>query len=252
MNSGCVRSLNLSLGRQHTVTGQQTQTATTAANKAPTTVGTISDQTLRVGSTDFIGITPPPSSTIFVSNLFSDPESDTLTYSATSSDTSIATVSLLGTTVTTTLITTAVAAGEATITLTATDVYGATATQTFTATVEPNSAPTTVGSIPTQTVSVTQTAPTIDVSSYFSDPDKNPLTYTATSSDTSKATVSLSDATLTITVVAAGSATITVTATDTANATATQTFSVSVTSNRSPVAVGSIPTQTVVSVELLR
>ena len=215
-----------------------TQTATTAANQAPTTVGTMPDQTLKVGGTTGTSLR---SSTISLSSYFSDSDSDTLTYSANSSDTSIATVAVTGST----LSTFAVAAGSATITATATDPFSATGTQTFTVTVEPNSAPTTVGSVPAQTVAEGGTAATVDVSPYFSDPDGNPLTYSATSSDTSKATVSLSDATLTITAVAAGSVTITVTAMDNSNATATQTFSVSVTSNRAPVAVGSIPTQTV-------
>ena len=224
-------------------TGTQTIEVTVTPNQAPQLIGTIPDQTLKVGGTDHLG----PLAGVIINNIrfyFSDPDGHTLTYSATSSDTSIATVSVAESTFMTQLLTRAVGEGSATITVTATDSLGATATQTFTATVQPNSAPTTVGSIPAQTVSLTASAVTVDVSSYFSDADNNPLTYSATSSDTSKATVSLSGATLTITGVVAGSATITVTATDTANATATQTISVTVVTNRVPVSVGTIPTQT--------
>ena len=227
-------------------TATQTIEVTVTPNQAPQPVGTIPDQTLKVGGTDHLG----PLAVVTINNIrvnFSDPDPTdgvTLTYSATSSDTSIATVEVAESTFITRLFITAVGEGSATITVTATDRLGATGTQTFTATVEPNSAPTTVGSIPAQTVSLTASAETIDVSSYFSDADNNPLTYSATSSDTSKATVSLSGSTLTITAVVAGSATITVTATDTANATATQTISVTVVTNRAPVPEGTIPTQT--------
>ena len=224
-------------------TGTQTIEVTVTPNQAPQLIGTIPDQTLKVGGTDHLG----PLAGVIINNIrfyFSDPDGHTLTYSATSSDTSIATVSVAESTFMTQLLTNAVGEGSATITVTATDTLGATGTQTFTATVQPNSAPELVGSIPAQTVSLTASAVTVDVSSYFSDADNNPLTYSATSSDTSKATVSLSGATLTITGVVAGSATITVTATDTANATATQTISVTVVTNRVPVSVGTIPTQT--------
>ena len=172
----------------------QTFSVTVEAYPVPQPVGTIPDQTVTVGGT---------AATLYADNYFSG---DTLTFSATSSDTSKATVSLSGATLTIT----AVAAGSATITVTATDVRSATATQTFTATVKANLAPVKVGTIPTQTVGVGGTAATVDVSPYFSDPDGNPLTYVAGSSDTSKATVSGSDATFTITPVAAGTATITV------------------------------------------
>ena len=224
-------------------TATQTIEVTVTPNQAPQLIGTIPDQTLKVGGTDHLG----PLAGVIINNIrfyFSDPDGHTLTYSATSSDTSIATVSVAESTFMTQLLTNAVGEGSATITVTATDTLGATGTQTFTATVQPNSAPELVGSIPAQTVSLTASAVTVDVSSYFSDADNNPLTYSATSSDTSKATVSLSGATLTITGVVAGSATITVTATDTANATATQTISVTVVTNRVPVSVGTIPTQT--------
>ena len=109
-----------------------------------------------------------------------------------------------------------------------------------------NEAPTTVGTIPAQTLKVSGTDAAIDVSSYFSDPDGDTLTYTASSSDTAKATVSVATATVTISAVAAGTATITVTATDPDGETAEQSISVTVNpANRAPATVGTIPAQTV-------
>ena len=193
-----------------------------AANNAPTTNGTIPAQTVKVGGSD---------TTVDVSSYFSDADNDTLTYTASSSDTAKATVSVSSATVSIT----AVAAGTATITVTATDPGSLTATHTFSLTVNPqNSAPTTSGTIPDETLvtdgNTSQNTRDLDVSSYFSDPDGDILTYTASSSDTAKATVSVSSATVTLTAVAAGTATITVTATDPGGLTATHTFSLTVNS----------------------
>ena len=198
-------------------------------NRAPTTVGTIPAQTLKVNGTD---------AAIDVSSYFSDPDGDTLTYTAVSSDTGKATVSVSSATVTIS----AVAVGTATITVTATDPDAETANQTISVTVnQKNRAPTTVGTIPSQTLKVNGTDAVIDLSSYFSDPDGDTLTYTAVSSDTGKATVSVSSATVTISAVAVGTVKITVTATDPDAETANQTISVTVNQkNRAPVAQGTI------------
>ena len=186
-------------------------------NRAPVAVGTITAQTLTVGGS---------SVTVDASDNFSDADNDTLTYTANSGDTGVATVSVSGAVVTIT----PVAAGSATITVTASD-SALTATQTISVTVSAgqvtNQAPTAVGTISDQSVTVGGSAATVDVSSKFNDPDNDNLTYTASSSDTSIATVSVSGAVVTITPVAAGSATITVTASDSA-LTATQTISVTV------------------------
>ena len=199
------------------------------ANDAPTTVGTIPAQTLKVNGTD---------AAIDVSSYFSDPDGDTLTYTASSSDTAKATVSVSSATVTIS----AVAVGTATITVTATDPDAETADQTIAVTVnQQNRAPTTVGTIPAQTLKVNGTDAAIDVSSYFSDPDGDTLTYTASSSDTAKATVSVSSATVTISAVAVGTVKITATATDPDAETANQTIAVTVNQqNRAPVAKGTL------------
>ena len=84
-----------------------------------------------------------------------------------------------------------------------------------------------MGQIPDQTVSAGETA-TLDVSSYFSDPDGDPLTYAATSSNAEVVTVTVAAATITIRAVASGVATVTVTARDPGGLSASSSFGVSV------------------------
>ena len=121
-----------------------------------------------------------------------------------------------------------VAAGSAMVTVTATDPGGLSAEQRAAVTVERlNQAPQAVGSIPDQTVPAGQTV-TVDASLYFSDPDGDMLTFTATSSSIAVAVPSVSGRTLTIAGVAPGSATVTVTATDPGGLAATQNVNVTV------------------------
>ena len=90
-----------------------------------------------------------------------------------------------------------------------------------------NRAPQPVGTIPATTLA-SGGAATINVSRYFSDPDGDALTYSASSSNTGVARVSVSGSTVTISAAGAGSATVTVTATDPGGLSATQTASVAV------------------------
>lgn len=106
-----------------------------------------------------------------------------------------------------------------------------------------NRAPESAGSIPGQTLNVGDTA-TLDLSSYFTDADGDPLSYAAASSVAAAVSVSVSDATLTVAGVAAGSASVTVTATDPAGLSAAQTFQATV-PNRAPEAAGAIEERTV-------
>ena len=203
-----------------TVTDQSTPT-----NRTPVTVGSIPGQTVTVGGN---------SVTVDVSSYFSDPDGDALTYIAYSSHTTKATVSASGAMVTIT----PVAAGTSTISLVASDPAGLDAIQYFSVTVSgqstpTNNAPTAVGSIPGQTVNASGST-SIGADSYFSDPDGDALTYTASSSDTGVATASTSGVTVTITAVAAGTTTITVTASDPGGLTATQTFTVTVYGQSNP------------------
>ena len=168
---------------------------------------------------------------VYAHDHFSDPDGDALTYTATTSDSTIASIGIGGAGDSTVYIY-ANALGTATITVTVTDTKGASTAGTFTATVV-KQPPTTIGTIPDQTVKISGTA-TVDVSGYFSGPDNETLTYTASTSGKNVATVSVSSATVTITGVTAGTTAITVTGTASNDLTATQTFSVTVEASTTP------------------
>ncbi len=110
---------------------------------------------------------------------------------------------------------------------------------------EPNRTPTAQGVIPPQTIIAGESA-TVNVASYFNDPDGDALSYTAATSNAGVAGVSASGSTVTVVAVAVGSATLTVTARDPGGLTATQSASVTVElANRTPLAVGAIPPQAI-------
>ncbi len=156
---------------------------------------------------------------------FSDPDGDALTYEATSANADMVTVEMLGTVVTVT----PVSAGVSGVTITASDSGGLTATQTMAVEVlRSNSAPETVGSLDALALNVGDSSFGVDVSKAFSDPDKEPLTYTATSSDNAVAAVSVSGDRVLIASVSPGAASVAVVATDAAGLTAVQTIPVTV------------------------
>ena len=78
---------------------------------------------------------------------------------------------------------------------------------------QPNRAPVAQGSIPGQTVTVGESL-AVNVASAFSDPDGDPLTYSATSSSPEVVTVAVAGSRVTLGGVAVGIATLTVNATD--------------------------------------
>ena len=195
-------------------------------NRAPVRVGSIPAQSLDLGQTR----------TVDVASYFRDPDGDVLTYSVATSN-AVATASESGSRVTVT----GAAVGSATVTVTASDPDRRSATQTIAVIVGlPNRAPEAVGSIPAQSLEPGQNR-TVDVASYFRDPDGDALTYTASSSNASVATASASGSQVTVTGVAPGSSTVTVTASDPDSLSASQTIAVTVrAANRAPEAVGSI------------
>ena len=199
----------------------------TVPNRAPRAVGTIAAVTVVGGET----------ATVNVSANFTDPDGQTLSYSASSSDDDVATATASGSTVTVT----GVGRGMATVTVTATDPGGESATQSFQVTV-PNRAPQAEGTIPNAEVKAGETT-TVDLGSYFTDPDGDALEYEAESSARTVATAATAGRVLTVTGVASGMATVTVTAKDPSGDAATQRFQVTV-PNRAPAAVGTIPAQT--------
>ena len=92
-----------------------------------------------------------------------------------------------------------------------------------------NQAPRATGSIPAQTLSVGGRAASVNVARYFTDPDGDTLTYTASSSRTSIVRATASGSTVTLTPAAAGTAAVTVTARDPGGLSATQSITVRVT-----------------------
>jgi hypothetical protein len=189
-----------------------------APNHAPLPVGPIPAQAIRPGET----------AAVDVSAYFDDPDGDALEYAASSSDPSVATVSISASVV-------AVAAlmrGSATIEVTATDPGGLGATQTFEATVA-NRGPEATGAIPDRSVGVGETA-ALDGSAYFSDPDGDPLTYSASSSDAGIAAVQVFGATLELTGMRKGVVDITVTAADPGGLAATLSFQATVGGDEEP------------------
>jgi uncharacterized protein YjdB len=183
-------------------------------NQAPVARGAIPAQQLTAGETV----------TVDVSSYFSDPDGDPLTYGASGSNASVVSVSVSGSTLTIV----GVAAGSATLTVTASDPGGLSAQQSASVTIEPtNQAPEAVGSIPDLDLTEGDTA-TVDLSTRFSDPDDDPLSYEAASSDGNVTSARVSGDSVVITANAEGAASITVTATDPGGLTATQTVDVTV------------------------
>ncbi len=193
---------------------QSAEVSVAQPNQAPEGMGAIPAQTMTEGDAVTLDVSP----------FFSDPEGEALTYTAESSDAAVVAVRIGGSR----LGLTAVAPGTATVTVTAADPEGLTAAQSAEVTVEAaNRAPEGVGAIPAQTMTEGD-AVTLDVSSFFSDPDGDDLTYTAESSDAAVLTAGIEGSSLTVTAVAAGTATVTVTASDPDGLSATQSAEIAV------------------------
>ena len=198
--------------------GAEQRFEVTVPNRAPEAVGTLPPRTLAAGETE----------PVVVSAFFQDPDGDSLTFMAASSSPEVATVSVAGDTV----ALTALVKGVATITVTAHDGEGLAAEQRFEVAV-PNRAPEVVGPIPSRTLPEGEAA-TVDVSAHFRDPDGDPLTYTAASSNPDIVLVVVSEATLTIGGLAPGVALVTVTARDPEGAHAASSFEVTVVRTEDP------------------
>ena len=208
----------------------------TVRNSAPEEMGTIPATTIAVNA----------SATIDASSYFRDRDGDQLSYTAESSDAAVARAAVSGSTVTIS----GVATGTAAVTIRARDPDGLQAGQRADVTVRgTNRAPEAVGTAPAQTLE-SGSSGSIDVMSYFSDPDDDALTYVVATSDAAVATASVSGSVVTISAVSAGAASVTVTASDPSAASVTQDIAVQVTQgNRPPQANGTIPGQTVASGE---
>ena len=107
-----------------------------------------------------------------------------------------------------------------------------------------NRAPVAAGVIPPLDL-VEGESSTVDVSSFFSDPDGDDLTYSASSSDNAVLTVSVSGSNVTATAVAVGTVAVTITATDPGGLSASHVVTVTVlAANEAPVLTDTIPHQT--------
>ncbi|MXW68373.1 MAG: hypothetical protein F4Z72_15415 [Gemmatimonadales bacterium] len=201
-------------------------------NRAPETTGAIPAQSLAVGMNVTVNLSP----------FFRDPDGDALTYSAASSDTLVAEAAVSGER----LILVAVSRGAASATVTAADGRGGEAHQSFSVTV-PNSPPMAAREIASRALAPGGTE-TIDLSGYFIDPEGDPLTYSATSSDTLVAEAAVSGTRLILIAVSRGAASATVTASDGMGGEAHLSFSVAVSApipNAPPIPVGAIRSRTI-------
>lgn len=183
-------------------------------NQAPKATGTIADRAVEINRSISLDVAP----------YFSDPDGDDLMHGATSSNTTRAAVSVVGSTVTIT----GRRVGTVTVTAAATDPGGLAATRAFRVRiVQGNRTPRAVGTIPDAAVPHGN-ALSVNVSSYFRDPDGDDLEYDAASSNPGVATAGVAGTTLTVAGVAEGDAIVTVTASDPGGLSVTQRFDVSV------------------------
>ena len=205
----------------------------TVPNRGPVAAGVFPGLTIGDGET----------ATLTISNYFSDPDGDKLTYAVGIANTRIALASLFRTSLTLT----GVSEGKTTLTLTATDPDNLEATQRAQVTVTSGvRAPRLVGRIAAQTIAEGRNR-SLSVSEYFQDPDGDPLTYEASTSNRRVATASASGSTVTIRAVSDGQTTLSVTASDPDGLKTTQTTQVTVVTGRQgPVAVGKVPKQVLV------
>ncbi len=222
MTISCLKSLSRGLALISTIVWIA---ATCDSPLAPMSCGAIPQQTITVGES------------ASVNGCFNDPNGDELAYRVwTSDDGVVEAVGMHGA-----VTVTAVGPGSALVTILATYGSGFVAEQSFTVLV-PNRAPFAVGEIANREVVVGDSV-TVDVSGYFSEPDGQPLSYSA-ASDASVISVAVVDATVSVMPVAKASRTVTLTATDPGGLVAVQSFMVTV-PNRAPFAEGSVSEQTV-------
>ena len=231
------------------VVGDKVQIAGVSPGTATITV-TATDPNMLVGELSFEVLVPnrppallgelPPTRMhtgdspvkLVLSEYFADPDGQQLTYRATSSDTTVASVAVTADT----LVVVGGSQGEATVTVTATDPGGLSATAQMTVMVQ-NRPPVVAKELPSAHIQPGRPPVRLVLSEYFFDPDGQPLTYGATSSDTTVASVAILADTLLVTGGSEGMATVSVTATDPGGLSATARMRVTVSPNRPPVVI---------------
>lgn len=199
------------------------------SNEAPVATGQIHNQNLEEGDKRMLD----------ASSYFDDPDDDKLVFTARSSDLEVVEASVSGDEIELQVTGT----GTATVEVKAKDAGGLHTSQAFGVRVadasDANRAPALVGTIAAQTLESSGES-TVDLSSYFTDPDNDPLEYSSRSSDVEVATVTVSGSDLAVQATGPGTATVFVTAEDTGGLTAQADFGVTVLEpegpNRPPVA----------------
>ena len=180
---------------------------------------------------------PNATTTIDVTNYFSDPDNDTLSFRTSVDRPDIATTTLFNNR---TLTIQARGVGTAEVTVTAFDPDGESASTTFLVAVT-NEDPVASGQI-TTTLTHRGDTDSVDVSGNFTDPDGDPLTYTVSVADEAVVEASITNTNLSLTALGIGSSQVTVTATDPYDASGSLSFNVSI-QNQGPVVVSAIPNQ---------
>lgn len=212
-----------------------TTSFTVTVNAAPVLSGSLSDQQLQQDG---------QSAVIDLSAKFTDADGDALTYTLsplTAADLQIAAASLSGTALTLTPN----GRGEISITVTARDSKGGSLSHTLKVSV--NAGPESAGTLTDLTLQENTAPQVIDLSTAFSDPDGDTLTFTALSSAPGKVAVTLNGNSLSIEPKAHGSAVITVTANDPRGGSIQVPFTVSV--NSAPVAAEQLEDRTMYIVD---
>ena len=195
------------------MSGQQ-MFAVTVPNRGPASVGTIPAQSVVLGQTVTVDVSP----------FFSDPDGETLSYTAASSNTGVATVATAGSSTTVAGVT----AGTVVVTVTATDSGQLSVQQRFSVTVRAaNQAPEVVSTIPDLTLTVGEERGWTG-GNHFRDPNGDPLTYAAGSSNAAVVLAAASGGEFSIVALSTGTATVTVTASDPGSLSARLSFQVTV------------------------
>lgn len=207
--------------------GSAKQTFVVEVNHSPKLVQAVGSQETMVGKGEVF---------VALAGMFSDKDGDPLAYEVVSASPAIATAEL---TADQRIRVLPVAGGETTVTVTADDGRGGKTSTTFE--VRVNAAPTIDRVTDDFTVQLTYGNAELYLANIFEDPNNDPLTFSAESSDPSVLKVSLSDNILTLTPLAAGLSTVNVTADDGRGGQVSDHFVVRV--NRAPEVVDSLSEQ---------
>ena len=180
---------------------------------------------------------------------FHAPDGGSLTYAAVSDDPAVLVAEVAAGSRRLTLR--GVAAGQAVVTVTASDSEGGSVSRRMLVTVAPprSAAPEVAQRIPPQAVLIDTTGVSLDLAPYFQDPDGDPLTYAAVSSNGAVLVAEVVEgrSRLTLRAVALGQAAVTVTASDPHGGHASQSVPVMVRTNTAPEVAEPLPPQAVLA-----